>query len=280
MDERRRELSELRDYGHKLLEELRYPNVISMLQQTITHISGIAEEYSNEADKWHEKYDECLAQNDKLQGQIEDLTVAGDRQNKELRDVIDAQAQKIASMSADFAQQMEELRLHRNQEIDSHGEKLQALVATQAMLDKMSDEVEENQRKLDDEIKRCEAEKAEYENKRKEYEDKIEVNQAKLDEYQTLFDYKLKAEARIAEAQKAADDKDSEAKETIEALTKQYNDEKTLREKLEAELAELKKQLSGNADAPTGESPDSQAYASEGQNEHSSNDDDEDDSTR
>lgn len=280
MDERKQELGELRDYGHKLLEKLRYPDVISMLQQTITHISGIAEEYSNEADKWHEKYDECFAQNEKLQGQIEDLSAAAERQNQELCDVIDTQARKIENMSADFAKQMEELRSYRNQEINSHGEKVQALVATQAVLDKMSCEVEETKRKLDDEISQYEAEKAEYENKRKEYEDKIEVNQAKLDEYQTLFDYKLNAEARIAEVQKATDDKDIEAKEAIEALTKQYNDEKTLREKLEAELIELKKQHGSNANAPEGETPNSQGDSSEGQNEHSSNDDDDDDSTR
>ena len=106
MDERGRELDELRDYGHKLLDELRYPNVISMLQQTITHISGIAEEFSNEADKWHEKYDECFAQNEKLQGQIEDLTAAAERHNQELRAVIDAQAQKIEYMNTFFAKQM------------------------------------------------------------------------------------------------------------------------------------------------------------------------------
>ena len=274
MDEREKELDELRNYGHKLLEELRCPDVIGMLQETITHISSIAEEYSHEVDEWRGKYDECSAQNEKLQRQIEDLKSAGGRQNQELREIIKEQARQIERMGSGFAEKMEALRSYRDQEINEHKAKLQALIDTQTALDKMKNEVLEEKQKLEKDIDQCEKEKAEYEAKRKEYEEQIELNQAKLDEYQALFDYKLEAEQRITEAKNTANEKDEEAKATIKDLSQKYEQEKKLREDCEAALNKLQNQLTGNENAYDN------GQNAEGQNEQPHRDDDDDDSTR
>lgn len=279
MDEREQELSELRNYGHKLLEEMKYPSIIAMLQETITHMADIAEEYSREADKWHSKYDECAEQNRNLQRQIEDLTKAGEQKNNELCTVISKQAEQIKSMSHDFEQKLDELRSYRNQEVEGYRDKVQALISTQATLDKLISDVEAEKRQLEDKIRQCDKEKAEYENKQLEYEIQIEDNRTKLDEYPGLFNYKLNAENKIAEAQKAADDKVDEANRKVDDLTKKYNDEVELRKKLEEELGKLKDQLQGNTDNPTSEELNCQDDVVERREEQSAHDDD-DDGTR
>ena len=280
MDERGQELTELRDYGHKLLEEMRYPNIIGMLQETISHISNIAEEYSVEAEKWHNKYDECAKQNDNLQKQITDLTKTGKQENEKLRAVIDEQAKKIESMGDEFAKKMDELRSHRNQEIEEYNEKLQALIATQTTLDSLKCEVAEKESKLDKDIQSCNDEKTKCESKRLEYEQQIEDNQAKLNEYDSLYQFKLEAQQKIDNATQSAETKIKAANDTATEWERKYGEEYTLREKLEKEIESLKNQLQDNAAASQNTENQSQEEFSEKRDEHPNQDDDDDDGTR
>lgn len=276
MDEREQELSELRDYGYKLLEEMKYPNIISMLQETITHIADIAEEYSGEADKWHSKYDECAKQNENLREQIKDLTNTGEQQNKEFRAVIGEQAKKIEDISREFEKKLDELRFYRDQEIEDYRNKVQALTATQKTLDEMIVDVKSKKRQLENDIQRCNEEKAKYEDTRLEYAQQIEDNQTKLDEYESLFKYKMEAETKITKIQNEADNKVSKANSEIAELTKKYNDETDLRQKLEKELDVLKNQLQNNADNLNSEEQNLQNGIVEQQEKQPSQDDDED----
>ena len=280
MDERGQELTELRDYGHKLLEEMRYPNIIGMLQETISHIADIAEEYSVEAEKWHNKYDECAEQNEKLQRKITDLTTAGQQENKELCAVIDKQAKKIESMGVEFARKMDELRSHRNQEIEEYNEKLQALIATQTTLDNLKCEVAEKENKLEEDRQRCNEEKTNCESKRLEYKQQIEDNQAKLNEYDSLYQFKLEAQQKIDEATQSAETKIKAANDTAAEWERKYGEEYTLREKLEKEIESLKNQLQNNAATSQNTENQSQEEFTEKRDEHPNHDDDDDDGTK
>lgn len=280
MDEREQDLSELRDYGHKLLDELRYPNIISMLRDTITHMADIAEEYSKEADKWHSKYDECTSQNEKLLKQIEDLTEAGERQSESLRKVIEVQADKIKNLEEDFGKQIADLRSHRDKEIDDYGNKVQALAAVQTALDKKKYEVEAEKGRLAENNRLCEEEKSRYEEKRCELEKQIELNQAKLDGYQELFDFKQGAQNKIDAVQKEADDKANAANKEIAEWNRRYDEEHNLRLKIEDENDRLKKQLQGDDYVMDNGSDAPQAGGYEGQDNNTSPSDDDEDGTK
>ena len=280
MDERGQELNELRDYGHKLLEELRYPDIISMLGDTFTHLADVAEEYSREADKWHNKYDECVSQNEMLQEKIEKLTEAGEHQNQELSRIIETQAQRIESMGKEFKQQLTKLRSHRNSEIEEYGNKVQALIATQTTLDKMTAEVEAAKHNLEESIRRYDEEKSSYEEKRIEYESQIELNQMKLDDYQNLFKFKQDAQNRIDAVQQEADNKVKAAEKEIDKWNRKYDEEHTLRLKIEKENNRLKKQLQGSMDNSSNCGDVQQGGASERQGDASSLCDDDEDGTK
>ena len=280
MDERGQELTELRDYGHKLLEEMRYPNIIGMLQETISHIADIAEEYSAEAEKWHNKYDECAEQNENLQKQITDLTKIGKQEIEKLRAVIDEQTKKIESMGDEFAKKMDELRSHRNQEIDEYNEKLQALIATQTTLDNLKCEVTEKEGKLEEDRQRCNKEKNNCESKRLEYEQQIEDNQAKLNEYDSLYRFKLEAQQKIDDATQSAETKIKAANDTATEWERKYGEEYTLREKLEKKIESLKNQLQDNAAVSQNTENQSQDEFAETQGEHPNHDEDDEDGTK
>ena len=63
MDERGEQLEELHGYAGKLLEEMRNPDLIDLLQETTTQLHDIAIEYSREVDSWRDKYEESEKQN-------------------------------------------------------------------------------------------------------------------------------------------------------------------------------------------------------------------------
>lgn len=271
MDDRGQELSQLRDYGHKLLE---------MLNETLTHITDIADEYSDEAENWHGKYNECAEQNKRLQNQITNLTESGNRQNEKFIAGIDKQAAKIESMSRDFDQKINGLFSHRNQEIDEYGSKIQALIDTQSTLNKLIGEVKAEKQQLDENILYYNEKIDEYESKSKELKDQLESNQEKINEYQELFNFKLDSQKRIDDIQKTADDKEKEAQEAIADLTKKYDAEAALRQKLENELAELKNRLQDN-NSSNGEEYTSQDSDIEHNEENQvSHDDDDEDGTK
>ena len=248
MDERKRELSALRNYGDKLLEEMRYPSLISMLQETISHITNIAEEYSEEAEKWHNKYDELSERNRILDKQISDLTDKGEKHNTRLCGSINAQAEKIERMNNDFAIKMDGLRGYRDQEIREYSSKLDMLIETQQTLNKLKTDVENIKKQLEKARQECEKEKSKYESERNKYQNQIEVNKTKLGEYEKLYKYKLDAEKKISKVEKDADDKVAAADKTAADWERKYGEEYTKREQLENELNSLKERLNGTTE--------------------------------
>lgn len=280
MDERGQELTELRDYGRKLLEEMRYPNIIGMLQETISHIADIAEEYSAEAEKWHNKYDECAGQNENLQKQITDLTKTGKQENEKLRAVIDEQAKKIKSMGDNFAMKMDELRSHRNKEIEEYNGKLQALIATQITLDSLKCEVAKKESKLEEDRQRFNEEKNNCESKQLEYEQQIKDNKDKLNEYDSLYQFKLGAQKKIDDAIQSADAKIKAANDTATEWERKYGEQYTLREKLEKEIESLKNHLQNNAGASQSTENQSREEFAETRGEHPNYEDEDDDRVR
>ena len=279
MHERDQELTELRNYGHKLLNELRYPKIIGMLQENIMHIANIAEEYSKEADMWHSKYNECLAKNEERQEQIKNLIKANDLQSTKFSTVINNQAEKINEMKQNFERKLEELRSHRNDEIAEYGRKVQALADTQAYLDTIKGETEDLKCKLEQEICQCDEKKKDYENKRDEYLQQIEDNKAKISEYADLYQFKLDAQKKIADAMQAANDKESEANDAIADLNEKYGKEIELREKLESELEELKNKLNGSVGSTDSKDIQYPVVTAEAHNVQQNHDDDDDDGT-
>ena len=280
MHERDQELTELRNYGHKLLNELRYPKIIGMLQENIMHIANIAEEYSKEADMWHSKYNECLAKNKEWQEQIKNLIKANDLQSTKFSTVINNQAEKINEMKQNFEKKLEELRSHRNDEIAEYGRKVQALADTQANLDTIKSETEALKCKLIEEIRQCDEKKKDYKDKRDECIQQIEDNKAKLSEYAGLYQFKLDAKKQIDDAMQAAKDKESEANVAIADLNEKYNKEIELRKKLESELERLKTRLHGNVDSADSKEIQYPVVTVEAHNEQPNHyDDEEDDGT-
>ena len=239
MDERRRELNELQGYGNRLLEEMKYPDLMGMLRETISHLHRMAEEYAEEANDWNAKYETCAKENEKLQRQITELKNAVEKQNEEFQ----KRAEKIGK---DFRQELEELRSHRDAEVNDYAGKIQSLVAAQGNLEQMQKGLAGAKKKLDAELKKYEKATEEQKNARQKYEDQLDANQAKIDAYQDLFDFKLNAEAEKEKLQKKYEEKLQYAEQAYEELATTCNEIKTRNDTLEKENAQLKQPLQNN----------------------------------
>ena len=246
MDERGQELNDLRDYGARLLEEMKYPELIGMLQETMTHLHDIATEYAADAEGWHVKYDACAAQNIALQKKLENLASALDRQKDEMAAVINAQSDTIRRMGQELERKLNELRSYRDAEVAEYNQRVQALLATQEVLQQKQEKLADQEQQLAEERQHCENERKAVERTREEYEEQIELNRAKLDEYSALFDYKMNAKKKIDDAQKAADDQVNAMRKERDEWKHQYDKERYWRENFEKELVELKKRLNEN----------------------------------
>ena len=256
MDERGQELNELRDYGNKLLEEMRYPNLIGMLQETLTHLHDIACEYSRDADLWHRKYNACAEEKQALQEELQHRIGAWEEQKGEWRSVIKVQTDKIQDMDRDFQYKLDELRVYRDNEIGNYNDKVQSLLIAQSALGKMKNELEEEKRRLEDARRKCDEAKAEhekakeeYEGKRRECEQQIERNRDKIEGYGELFAEKTNVQSKIKKVEKEAAEKAEAANKEIAEWNRRYDAEHDLRKKIEKELEELKKKLQGNEDS-------------------------------
>ena len=89
----------------------------------------------------------------------------------------------------------------------------------------------------------------ESEKKRDEYDRLIGDNQSKLAEYDSLYKFKLTANEKISDA----DSKIKSANDEVAEWNRKFDEEHKLREKLEQELANLKKQLQPNSNHENGE---------------------------
>ncbi len=248
MDERRQELDELQNYGRRLLEEMRYPDIIGMLQETISHIAAIAEEYSAEAQNWHGKYEESAGRNEELQEQIADMTERGKQENQKLCEVIEKQANEIERMGSEFAEKIEELRKAHTQETEEYSKKLQKLLAVQKSLDSLKQDVEEKQEQLEKDLEACRQEKIGYENVKAECEQQIKVNQYKLDTYERLYQFELDAQQKIRNAEQEAAREIEAANNAAFEWEKKYHKEHELREKIEKEKKSLQEMLRSKDD--------------------------------
>lgn len=255
MDERGQELNELRDYGNKLLEEMRYPNLIGMLQETLTHLHDIACEYSRDADLWHERYEACAEEKQALQDELQHRIGAWEEQKGEWRSVIKVQTDKIQDMDRDFQYKLDELRVYRDNEIGNYNDKVQSLLTAQSALVQMKNDIEEEKRRLEDARRKCDETKAEHEKAKEEYEEKrreceqqIERNRDKIEGYGELFAEKTNVQSKIEKVEKEAAEKAEVANKEIAEWNRRYDEEHVLREKIEKELEELKK-LQGNEDS-------------------------------
>ena len=246
MDERGQELNDLRDYGARLLEEMKYPELIGMLQETMTHLHDIATEYAADAEGWHVKYDACAAQNIALQKKLENLASALDRQKEDMSAVIYAQSDEIRQIGQEFECKLNELRSYRDAEVAEYNQRVQALLATQEVLQQKKEKLAVQEQQLAEERQHCENERKAVERTRAEYEEQIELNRAKLDEYSALFDYKMNAKKKIDDAQKAADDQVNAMRKERDEWKRQHDKEHYWREIFEKELVELKKRLNEN----------------------------------
>lgn len=269
MDERGQALEELKGYGGKLLEEMRQPKLIDMLQETMEHLHNVAIEYSREADDWHLKYDMSRAENEKLCQQLADIKKLGETQNDEWRDAVNHQSEVLKSMEGSFQQQFDSMRLHRDREVDDYKFKVENLIQTQKTLDALKGEVETAKQDLEEKIRL-------YEAKRGEYEDQMKLNHAKITGYEEL-DQKLRnAQSEIANAQNAADDKINAANATAADWERKYCEEYSLRVKLEEELANLKQRLQSSDANKAGENADGQEQSDDVQQSETQDDDDDD----
>jgi len=246
MDERGQELNDLRDYGARLLEEMKYPELIGMLQETMTHLHDIATEYAKDAEGWHVKYDASAAQNIALQKKLENLASALERQKEDMSAVIYAQSDEIRQMGQEFECKLNELRSYRDAEVAEYNQRVQALLATQEVLQQKKEKLAVQEQQLAEERQHCENERKAVERTRAEYEEQIELNRAKLDEYSALFDYKMNAKKKIDDAQKAADDQVNAMRKERDEWKRQHDKEHYWREIFEKELVELKKRLNEN----------------------------------
>ena len=246
MDERGQELNDLRDYGARLLEEMKYPELIGMLQETMTHLHDIATEYAKDAEGWHVKYDASAAQNIALQKKLENLASALERQKEDMSAVIYAQSDEIRQMGQEFECKLNELRSYRDAEVAEYNQRVQALLATQEVLQQKKEKLAVQEQQLAEERQHCENERKAVERTRAEYEEQIELNRAKLDEYSALFDYKMNAKKKIDDAQKAADDQVNAMRKERDEWKRQHDKERYWRENFEKELIELKKRLNEN----------------------------------
>lgn len=246
MDEREQELNALREYGFKLLEKMRYQELLEMLQGTLTHLHDIAAEYSNEANSWRVKYDECEAHNRQLQQQLQDLKNANNDQVDKLQKTIQIQSDAITELEKEFNRKIGELRSYRDSEVQHYNEQIQSLILAQQSLANMKRELEDKLHECDSEKTRLENLKRECEEMRAELQRKIEVNQTKLDRYDELDNFQRNAQQRIDELEKALYDKEEEANNKIKDLNKELETERKRKQELERQLDELKRQPSSD----------------------------------
>ena len=141
VDERGQELNELRNYGVKLLEEMKYPKLIGMLQETMTHLHDIASEYAADAERWHSKYDTSVAQNTVLQENLQNISAVMQQQQSDMGMVIKRQSEQIKQMGQDFKSKLDALRSYRDTEIERYNERVQGLLAAQDSLRQMKEEL-------------------------------------------------------------------------------------------------------------------------------------------
>ena len=279
MDERGQDLEELKVYGGKLLEEMRQPKLIDMLQETMEHLHNVAIEYSREANDWHLKYDMSQAENEKLRRQLADIKKLGETQNDEWRNAVNHQSEVLKSMEGNLQQQFDSMRLHRDREVDDYKFKVEKLIQTQKTLDALKGEVETAKQDLEGKIRLRDEEKSNYEAKRAELEDQMNLNHDKITGYEEL-DQKLRnAQSEIANAQNAADDTINAANATAAEWERKYCEEYSLRVKLEEELATLKQRLQSSDANKAGENADGQEQSADVQSSETQDDDD-DDSTK
>ena len=279
MDERGQALEELKGYGGKLLEEMRQPKLIDMLQETMEHLHNVAIEYSREADDWHSKYDMSQAENEKLRQQLADIKKLGETQNDEWLNAVNNQSKVLKSMEGSLQQQFDSIRTHRDSEVDDYKFKVENLIQTQKTLDALKGEVETAKQDLEEKIRLCDEEKANCEAKRVELEEQINLNRDKITGYEEL-DQKLRnAQSEIANVQNAADDKINAANATAADWERKYGEEYSLRVKLEEELANLKQRLQSSDANKAGENADGQEQSDDVQPSETQDDDD-DDSTK
>lgn len=192
MDKREKELTELRDYGGKLLEKMKYPDIIHMLQGTMTYLTDIAREYAQEADDWHKKYDACKEQQEQLQAQFDKLLKDSKQRNSDLCGRLDTQREEIERLKQTFDERLKELRSYRDEEIKTYHDRVQSLSKAQETLDTLKDKVQDEQKRLKEKQNMCSAEQEKCEEERRAIENQRRNNQEKLDHYQTLFDENLK----------------------------------------------------------------------------------------
>lgn len=279
MDERGQDLEELKVYGGKLLEEMRQPKLIDMLQETMEHLHNVAIEYSREANDWHLKYDMSQAENEKLRRQLADIKKLGETQNDEWRNAVNHQSEVLKSMEGNLQQHFDSMRLHRDREVDDYKFKVEKLIQTQKTLDALKGEVETAKQDLEGKIRLRDEEKSNYEAKRAELEDQMNLNHDKITGYEEL-DQKLRnAQSEIANAQNAADDTINAANATAAEWERKYCEEYSLRVKLEEELATLKQRLQSSDANKAGENADGQEQPADVQSSETQDDDD-DDSTK
>ena len=279
MDERGQDLEELKVYGGKLLEEMRQPKLIDMLQETMEHLHNVAIEYAREANDWHLKYDMSQAENEKLRRQLADIKKLGETQNDEWRNAVNHQSEVLKSMEGNLQQQFDSMRLHRDREVDDYKFKVEKLIQTQKTLDALKGEVETAKQDLEGKIRLRDEEKSNYEAKRAELEDQMNLNHDKITGYEEL-DQKLRnAQSEIANAQNAADDKINAANAIAAEWERKYCEEYSLRVKLEEELATLKQRLQSSDANKAGENADGQEQSADVQSSETQDDDD-DDSTK
>lgn len=247
MDEREQELSELRDYGTRLLKEMQYPELLAMLHETITHLHDIASEYARDAEMWHGKYEESADQNVALQKRLADLPAAWESEKKELRGVIEHQSGEINALNAQFQAKLEALRSYRDDEIAAYNERVQEMLSAQSAWEQMKQAYEKEKAQLEEERQNCEILSQECRQKYNEYQTHLETNQEKLNEYETLFNDRMREQMRINEVQHKADAQIRAIREERDDWKGKYEKERYWREKFENELTTLKKCQQENA---------------------------------
>ncbi|MBR1420494.1 MAG: hypothetical protein IJ575_05510 [Selenomonadaceae bacterium] len=267
MDERGEQLEELHGYAGKLLEEMRNPDLIDLLQETTTHLHDIAIEYSREADSWRDKYEESEKRNRDLQNTVDILT----DQNTRLRNDLEDQTEKIRALDQDlsrnFQTKLDELREYRDREIFDYNQKVRSMIEAQQYLADEKSKYEQLNRDLENA-------KRESEEKRDEYDHLIRDNQSKLEDYDRLCEVERNAEQRINDTIQDANSKIQSANDERDSWKQKFFEEQGKREGLEQELANLKNQLQANSNHENGENmqPNSSETPVENQEDSSNSD--------
>lgn len=240
VDERGQELNELRNYGVKLLEEMKYPKLIGMLQETMTHLHDIASEYAADAERWHSKYDTSVAQNTVLQENLQNISAVMQQQQSDMGMVIKRQSEQIKQMGQDFKSKLDALRSYRDTEIERYNERVQGLLAAQDSLRQMKEELSAKTEELAKAQQRYQDREKKAEEKQRMYERWYALNQEKIEAYDSLYNDKLKSEEKMKNFRKTADEQlDAVRKESAD-WRQQYEKERELRENSERECQRLR----------------------------------------